>query len=85
MDNIYNILEVKNDILIPFIYNNCKVKATVVQQDEKDKGIRKTLYDRRICDNIYFTFGDWQSNLSPVGDGQCKAGFKKSCSWDEVS
>lgn len=50
LNNVYNILEVKNNILIPLIYNNCKVKASVVQQDEKDTGIRKIL-------NFGHTFG----------------------------
>jgi 3-dehydroquinate synthase len=41
--NFNNILELKNDLLIKTIYNSVCIKKYIVEQDEREKGIRRIL------------------------------------------
>ena len=43
VNHFCNYLDANDDQLEELIYRNCKIKATVVMQDEKDKGLRKIL------------------------------------------
>lgn len=43
VDNLQNILQLNKDALQHIVYNSCKTKAEVVQEDEKEKGVRAIL------------------------------------------
>lgn len=42
-DSVEKIFELKEEVMDSLIYNNCKIKARIIAQDELDKGLRNIL------------------------------------------